>query len=69
MRELSIFVDESGDFGPYDHHSPLEIAYHPEPQIDPSRVPVLHYHLYDRSFNRTKAQPMPPEMIRTYKNI
>ena len=25
MRELSIFVDESGDFGPYDHRSPYYI--------------------------------------------
>lgn len=25
MKELSIFVDESGDFGEYDHHSPFYI--------------------------------------------
>ncbi|MBQ8063041.1 MAG: DUF3800 domain-containing protein [Clostridia bacterium] len=25
MKELSIFVDESGDFGPYSHHSPYYI--------------------------------------------
>ena len=25
MRELSIFVDESGDFGEYDYHSPYYI--------------------------------------------
>lgn len=25
MKELSIFVDESGDFGPYEHHSPYYI--------------------------------------------
>ena len=25
MRELSIFVDESGDFGEYDFHSPFYI--------------------------------------------
>ena len=25
MRELSIFIDESGDFGPYDYHSPYYI--------------------------------------------
>lgn len=25
MRELSIFCDESGDFGPYDHHCPYYI--------------------------------------------
>lgn len=25
MKELSIFLDESGDFGEYDHHSPFYI--------------------------------------------
>lgn len=25
MKELSIFIDESGDFGEYDHHSPFYI--------------------------------------------
>ena len=25
MRELSIFIDESGDFGPYEYHSPYYI--------------------------------------------
>lgn len=25
MEELSIFIDESGDFGEYDHHSPFYI--------------------------------------------
>ena len=25
MKELSIFVDESGDFGEYDYHSPYYI--------------------------------------------
>ena len=26
MKELSIFVDESGDFGEYSHHSPYYIV-------------------------------------------
>ena len=26
MKELSIFIDESGDFGPYSHHSPWYIV-------------------------------------------
>lgn len=25
MKELSVFIDESGDFGPYNHHSPYYI--------------------------------------------
>ena len=27
MKELSIFVDESGDFGAYDYHSPYYIMH------------------------------------------
>ncbi len=27
MSELSVFIDESGDFGPYEHHAPLH--HHP----------------------------------------
>ena len=42
MRELSIFVDESGDFGPYSSHSPyyiISLVFHDQskditPQID-----------------------------------
>lgn len=36
MKELSIFVDESGDFGEYDHHSPFYII-----------SMVLHDHITD----------------------
>ncbi len=25
MSELSVFIDESGDFGPYEHHAPYYI--------------------------------------------
>lgn len=41
-----------------DHYLRYEIAYHPEPKLDPSRKPVLHYHWYDRNFKRTKAQKL-----------
>ena len=36
MRELSIFIDESGDFGEYDYHSPYYII-----------AMVMHDHSYD----------------------
>ena len=26
MKDLSVFVDESGDFGPYDYHTPYYIV-------------------------------------------
>ena len=38
-----------------DHYLIFEIAYHPEPSLDSSRKPILHYHLYDRGFKRTNA--------------
>jgi len=44
-----------------DHYLTLEIAYHPEPKIDPKGRPVLHYHTYDRNFNRTTHR-MPKAM-------
>ena len=39
-----------------DHYLRYEIAYHPEPKLDSSRKPVLHYHSYDRNFNRSNAK-------------
>ncbi len=33
----------------------LEIAYHPEPNLDLSRKNILHYHIYDEFFNRSPA--------------
>ncbi len=38
-----------------DHYLYFELAYHPERKIDPSGKPVLHYHTYDRQFNRSEA--------------
>lgn len=38
-----------------DHYLRFEIAYHPEPKLDPSRKPVLHYHTYGKDFSRTDA--------------
>ncbi len=53
-----IKLDKNGNFYEMrlydkDHYLTCEIAYHPEPKIDPSRKPVLHYHTYDRQFNRS----------------
>lgn len=50
-----------------DHYLKYELAYHPEPNIDPSRNPVLHYHVYERDFSRTKAQKMTKPMKRVFK--
>lgn len=44
-----------------DHYFTLEIAYHREPNLGPSGKPILHYHTYDRNFNRTTHR-MPKAM-------
>lgn len=38
-----------------DHYLLYEISYHLEPSISHKGVPVLHYHVYDRHFSRSKA--------------
>lgn len=45
-----------------DHYLLYELAYHPEPHIGPKGKPLLHYHVYDRSFNRSHAIKMPKAM-------
>ena len=50
-----------------DHYLTLEIAYHPEPNIKKDRSPVLHYHIYDRDFTRSRAIKMPKAMRKHFK--
>ena len=50
-----------------DHYLKLEIAYHPEPSLDKSRKPVLHYHVYDRNFHRSSAIKMSKPMKKHFK--
>ncbi len=50
-----------------DHYLRYEIAYHQEPSLDPSMKPVLHYHRYDRDFNRTKAKPLTGKAKETFR--
>lgn len=50
-----------------DHYLTFELAYHPEPKVDPSREPVLHYHLYDRNFGRTHAVKATKAMRKHFK--
>ena len=49
------------------HYLKLEIAYHPEPSLDKSRKPVLHYHVYDRNFHRSSAMKMSKPMKKHFK--
>ncbi len=52
------------------HFLRLEIAYHPETSIDPSRKPVLHIHEYkpDDFSNRT-ARPLTDAEYKKYKKF
>ena len=50
-----------------DHYVKFEIAYHPEPSLDKSRKPVLHYHVYDRNFHRSSAMKMSKPMKKHFK--
>lgn len=49
------------------HYLKFELAYHPEPKLDPSRKPVLHFHEYDRHFNRTVAKKATKAMKKHFK--
>ena len=50
-----------------DHYLIFELAYHPGPKVDPSRKPVLHYHLYNRNFERTNALKATKSMKKHFK--
>ncbi len=50
-----------------DHYLRYEIAYHPEPRLDSSRKPVLHYHSYDRNFNRSNAKRLTDKVKHRFK--
>ena len=50
-----------------DHLPIMDIAYHPEPNIDPSKKYVLHYHTYNKDvLNRGDAAPLTDEMYEKY---
>ncbi|MGC0368670.1 DUF3800 domain-containing protein [Microbacterium sp. SLBN-111] len=51
MRELSIFIDESGDFGPYERHSPyyvLSMVFHDQDEDIGAHLDKIHGALIDR---------------------
>ena len=50
-----------------DHYLKYEIANHPEPKLGPLGASVLHYHVYDRKFNRSKAMKVPNAMKNHFK--
>ncbi|MDD5807120.1 MAG: hypothetical protein PUD02_07310 [Eggerthellales bacterium] len=68
-----ILLDNNGVFHQYreyddGHRLTFEIGYHPEPNIDKSRKPVLHAHDYNGSIeNRGLAKPLTKDELTRYK--
>lgn len=53
MRELSIFIDESGDFGPFEKHSPfyvLSVVFHDQSDDITGHLDKIHEALVVRGF-------------------
>lgn len=53
MSELSIFIDESGDFGPFEPHSPyyiLSLVFHNQDFPIDEQVKALRRHIVDAGF-------------------
>lgn len=56
MRELSVFIDESGDFGPYSPHCPyylITLVFHNQSHSIASEVDYLKKHIVEQGFSRT----------------
>ena len=49
------------------HKLRFEIAYHPEQKLDPSRKPVLHYHVCNGANDRSKAKMATAKMYEKFK--
>ncbi len=53
-----------------DHLPVMDIAYHTEPNIDPSKAPVLHVHRYHGDVaNREPAEPITKEIYDKYSKF
>lgn len=59
FREMRVYDDDGKVI--------LEIAFHPERNLDSSGSNVLHYHLYGKNFERSVAKAMDNEIYNLYK--
>lgn len=53
VRELSIFIDESGDFGPYERHAPyylITLVFHDQAESISEEVDYLKRHVVEQGF-------------------
>lgn len=58
MRELSIFIDESGDFGPFEKHSPfyvLSLVFHDQSDDIAGHLEKIHEALLSRGLPKNHA--------------
>ena len=74
-RLMSYYPNNDGVFSQmriYDkwHRLRIEIAYHPERNLDPSGKNVLHYHIYEQpAFRHGKAHRMSEKNYNRYKKF
>lgn len=74
MKELSIFIDESGDFGPYEHHAPyylIALVFHDQSKSIVEPLAALKRHVSDAGFPETHAVHSAPLIRREadYSNL
>lgn len=58
MAELSVFIDESGDFGPYERHAPyyiITLLFHDQNADISGQIGHLRRHLVEQGFAETHA--------------
>ncbi|WP_321974252.1 DUF3800 domain-containing protein [Paratractidigestivibacter sp.] len=58
MAELSVFIDESGDFGPYERHAPyytITLLFHDQSADISGQIGHLKRHLVEQGFAETHA--------------
>lgn len=58
MAELSVFIDESGDFGPYERHAPyyiITLLFHDQSADISGQIGHLRRHLVEQGFAETHA--------------
>lgn len=58
MSELSVFIDEPGDFGSYEHHAPyyiITLVFHDQSSDISEQIKHLRRHLVEQGFAENHA--------------
>lgn len=67
MSELSVLIDESGDFGPYEHHAPyyiITLVFHDQSSDISEQIEHLRRHLVEQGFAENHAIHSAPPIRR-----